>query len=551
MILTLAIITVAALYYPFTPMGHRPIIRSDGHGYYAYLRAYLVHRVTEFETIPWPGRTPENVGFWRNPKTGRLANQYPIGTALAELPFFLAVHVAAALLAFPMDGLSAPYQWGVAASGLCWFLIGLVATWRFLAKRFGPATAALASAAIAVCTNLLHYAIAEPSMSHVYAFAVFALLLWQADRFWGEPSHARAAWLGILTGLLLSVRTFDVLLVPLALYPALYRVNRSTVRRYAASFLGWSFVALLPYLITTTYYVGRPWASTYPVQFNWLHPMMILVLFSVRKGWFFWTPIAAIGVVGLLIGLRFRTTRHFCALALGSIAVIVYVIASWAAPEMGQSFGHRGFVDCLPLIAFGLALLPHTFVKGLVVVLVTLNLFLTYSYWHGRILGDLMTWKAYERVFSAPLTHALGLRPPRDSSQRSGLSAEIKLLELRREGDVLTTTISVRNTGSALWLDSGIGMAQVAVRPWEHADCRGREVLDRRTPLGREVGPSQSTTVRAEVPLAHVPRPFAYLCIEMVAEGVTWFRDVGGAPLAVRVDDSLLSGHAMPESRKP
>src|SRR5690349_23010190 len=74
----------------------KPVIRSDGVGYYLYLPAALVHGDLTLETAirqEFPDGAP--VGCV-NTIAGRHVIKYPLGEALLQLPFFLVAWAVAA-----------------------------------------------------------------------------------------------------------------------------------------------------------------------------------------------------------------------------------------------------------------------------------------------------------------------------------------------------------------------------------------------------------------------------------------------------------------------
>ena len=80
------------------------------------------------------------------------------------------------------------------------------------------------------------------------------------------------------------------------------------------------------------------------------------MLFSVQKGLFFWSPLLLLACAGLAGLLRSRhSARAFVLPAVLFLAADTYLIASWWDWQFGGSYGHRGFVDALPVFALGLA----------------------------------------------------------------------------------------------------------------------------------------------------------------------------------------------------
>lgn len=524
---------------------NRPIIRSDGIAYSAYLRLFVLHQSLDFDKLI---EQEQPYGLTRAPRTGRLANRYPIGTAIAELPFFLVGHIVAKLGKWPADGWSAPYQWSIFAAAFFWLCLGVVGTWIVIATRTSQSAASFALLATTFGTNLLHYVVNEPSMSHIYAFGALASMLLLGDFFWRAPSVKRAFVFGLSLGFLVSIRNYDILFAPVALYPALWRVNRKNVLSFWHVFGIGAFLGVLPHFLSVTYYLGVPWANTYwMVPLNWAYPKLLLVLFSIRKGWFFWTPIAAIGILGLVLGIRTKL-RWFCASGMIGLAGVIYIISVWRDPAMGSSFGHRAFVDALPVVALGIALISHhRIMKAAVMVLIVLNLYLTWAYWNGYIPPDETNLRTYLRVVQMPfraLASGTLKEGGGDSSNRDGLAADVKILEVHREAAFLVVTAKVRNTGTALWIsDPGFGTVFMAVRPFDNPDCKGTATWEYRVRIAHDNPPGGEMVITARIPASRFTKPFKYVCAEMMSQPVVWFRDLGSLPCTIRLaSDMTLPG---------
>lgn len=520
---------------------HGKSINSDGIGYSSYLRLYLIHHGLDFEQLI---KHEQPYGLSRSPQTGKLASQYPVGTAIAQLPFFFIGHVVAKSGKWPADGWSAPYQWSVFFAALFWFCIGIAAAWVVIATRTNQISASFALIAVTFGTNLLHYVVNEPSMSHIYAFGVFASTLFLSYLFWRSPSTGKALAFGLLLGLLVSIRNYNILFAPLVLYPALLRINWKTVFSFWYVFGVGAFLGLLPHFILVTYYLGMPWANTYwTASLNWLNPKLSIVLFSVRKGWFFWTPIAAIGVLGLLYGIRTKL-RWFCTTAIIGIAGVAYIVSVWVDPVMGHSFGHRAFVDALPLVALGIAIISRSrIIKIVIVILIILNLYLTGMYWKGYIPPDGTKMKTYLQVVQMPFKKLFGIsvkQDGKDSSKRDGLSAHVQVIEAQRNKSFLVVTAMIRNTGTALWLsDPGMGTVYMAVRPFDNFFCTGAASWEWREKIPYDNPPGGEMVLTARIPASFITKPFRYACVEMMSEPVVWFRDLGSEPYAVSLPSDM------------
>jgi hypothetical protein len=289
---------------------------------------------------------------------------------------------------------------------------------QLLLRHFSDAVTAVTLVTILLGTNLYHYATFDSSFSHPYSFFLFAAFLYLTER-WHE-THARrtAVLLGLTAGLIVLTRHTNVLF--LVFFPLYGVVDRPSLRaRLAGMRREWREIALMaavaaaviaPQLAIYYQATGRPLVSAYgELGFNFGSPRIAGVLFSVQKGLFFWSPILLLACAGFLGLARSRhPARAFVLPGALFLAANTYVIASWWDWQFGASFGHRGFVDALPIFAIGLAAYyawsarrPWTLaVAGIVAALaVMLSVFLMLQYWNGVVPYSDTTWEQYRALF--------------------------------------------------------------------------------------------------------------------------------------------------------
>jgi hypothetical protein len=116
----------------------------------------------------------------------------------------------------------------------------------------------------------------------------------------------------------------------------------------------------------------------------------------------------ASGVGFALLSRSRHSAGAFVLPALLFLAFDIYIIASWWDWQFGGSFGHRGFVDTLPIFAIGLAAFFESIwnkqtlreaVIAIVVLAIALNLFQMLQYWNHVLPVSDTTWDQYRRVF--------------------------------------------------------------------------------------------------------------------------------------------------------
>src|SRR5690606_15323256 len=79
------------------------------------------------------------------------------------------------------------------------------------------------------------------------------------------------------------------------------------------------------------------------------------VLFHVHNGLFIYAPILLLSALGLIFGIENKQRNYI--LIFTTIFLFTYLFASWWAWWFGGAYGHRCFVDLLPLFAIPMAYL--------------------------------------------------------------------------------------------------------------------------------------------------------------------------------------------------
>ena len=398
-------------------------IRSDAIGYYAYLPALFIDRDLTFTTMvasQLDGRAPSAVGIQTisDDTSGRhYVNKYPVGEAVMLLPFFALGHAAALVGGAEADGYSRPYQFAAVLGALVYALLGLLVLGRVLLRSFSSRSVAIALIALTFGSSLFNYITFDAVYSHAFSFFLVALIMRLSigllERGAGTASTIA---LGATIGLLTTVRVTNVAAVVL---PALIGTcTWADVRGRAAGVvrrpyrLGAGVVAFLVVLAPQFAYMKVASGSFFFYSYGnehleLLHPQLLNVLFSVRKGLFFWAPVLVFAVIGVVL-LR-RTSPAWFLPATTFLVLTTWLVASWETWWYGDSFGQRAFVDGLPVVALGLCSFLESARNTRVTVLAFVCVFaataLTVStmigYWKGWIPMDRTNWGTYLDSFGS------------------------------------------------------------------------------------------------------------------------------------------------------
>jgi hypothetical protein len=226
-----------------------------------------------------------------------------------------------------------------------------------LALGVGPLLANLVVLAACFGTGLFHYATYDGSFTHVYSAALLAALVClgvRAARAGRAPPFLAT---GVLAFLIALVRQPDiVVLIALFVGWLLWQVRplpgRDRVRaaaRVAVPLLGGIAAAVALQLAYNRWSSGHWALSSYGQESLKLsHLKEGPVLLSYERGLFTWYPAMLVLLVAALVRRQARGWGLVAAAAIGGLAI---VYGSWHSWPLGGGFGHRGFVEVVPLVA--------------------------------------------------------------------------------------------------------------------------------------------------------------------------------------------------------
>lgn len=334
----------------------------DAFGYYMYLPAEIIYDdVRELKWVPAIDSTYHVTGGQLYQaiqlEDGGYTNKYLSGVAIMQAPYFMVGHLIAKNSSYPADGFSAPYQYSVLFGGILSVIIGLFFLRCALLNYFNETVVALTILFIGLTSNLIQYTSVDGAMSHSYIFPLYAILLWATIK-WHQKFHWKFALIiGASIGLATISRPTELIMI---FIPILWnttdrekrKVKWQMVRSRKTQVLltvAAGLIAMSPQFFYWHYTTG---SFVYNVGSKWyfLNPWF-RVLFGPEKGWFLYTPVAILMVLGFfkMKGEDFkRSVLTFCLLN-------IWIIIAWSDWKYGASYSTRAFVHSYPVFAFGLA----------------------------------------------------------------------------------------------------------------------------------------------------------------------------------------------------
>ena len=378
---------------------------SDEVQYFSYLRSLWFDQDVSFENeyrYFYDHHIAQTPAFYETflvrteAATGRRINYGTMGCAILWAPFYAIGDVSARLMRaagrdLAADGYSGPYvsavAYGSALYGYCAILLAIGA-----ARRVVGSQAISSGLAVWLGTPLLFYSYIAPPFSHAcsaFAVALFVTVWLWVRRTWSLPGMVS---LGLAAALMAMVREQDVFFAIGVLVDfALTRVTTTGIaarkQTVAAALVGSAAFAAgyIPQLLAYTALNGRPGPSPLVARkMFWHAPHALQVLADTEHGFFFWTPLAALAILGLILmtaaprqhssaGAESETAargtstasdiQRISACLLLMVALQVYISGAVESWTVAGAFGQRRFVGLTIVLVIGVAALRE-WVRG-------------------------------------------------------------------------------------------------------------------------------------------------------------------------------------------
>ena len=379
------------------------VLEYDIAGYYAYLPATFIYKDLQFsfyDKILEEDTSGEEKGDFRQSSVDdKIVNKYFVGTAILQLPFFAVAHLVTLATGGEANGYSYWYIFFIAISSVLYGLLGLYFLSKILTS-FGlrNSTIWIVILSITFGTNFFVYTSIDPGTSHTYSFACVNAFIWFFILFNKSSSRKLFFILALLLGLILLIRPINVIfLLGLPVFLDSFREVKSLLLKFRKLgiyfILGCLFsllivsIQLLIYKLQTGSWFLYSYAGE---SFNFTNPQIFNFLFSFRKGYFLYTPLAMVSILSLY---AFYKYNKFKALSLCVFLIaIVYVFSSWWSWWYGGSFSSRVMLEYSLFVFLPLGFLIQKFsgIKyklfiGFIVIVTIFSQIQIYQFRHGQI----------------------------------------------------------------------------------------------------------------------------------------------------------------------
>lgn len=422
--LSIWVILLSLLFYIFlhktsTVAQQIEIFGHDQGGYYNYLPAFFIYKDLQFNYLKDSESARKGFITEGKHRDGRVVpfNRYSTGIAIMLSPFFGLAQLQAHWQGIPATGFSSPYQSWIVVGVFFYIFLAFLLLRHILIRYFDEKTTALSLLIIILGTNILHYVVYEPLMSHPYSFFLFSLTLFLSLRWLEQERLGTLLALGISVGFLANVRITNSIFV---LVPILWGVSDfDSLRIRLKLFLKhWKSIILaiilagmvfIPQILywheSTGFWVLNAYGFGNE-KFFFSDPMVLEILWGYKKGWLLYTPLMIFSLLGFVF-LYFKLKEAFWGILLYTL-LNLYIVSCWWCWWYGASFGMRALIESMVPLALSLAALVHWMLQSkwkqaifipIVVLGIGFNFFQTYQYSQGCIHSFGMTRKSYWAVF--------------------------------------------------------------------------------------------------------------------------------------------------------
>lgn len=390
----------------------------DAFGYYMYNPSIFIYGdVSELKWVPEIEKKYSVTGgeFYQASQleNGKYTNKYLGGVAIMQMPFFLVGHGIASITDYPADGFSAPYQYSIAFGAIIYCLLGLLLLRHVLSRYFDDKPIAITLLLLGLGTNLIQYTAIDGGQSHIYIFPLYSLILWATIKWHESPNWKWAALIGFTIGLATICRPTELIML---FIPLLWNTHEKSARKekwqqvrkhlpHLGYVVGFGIIGILPQLIYWQYTTGSP---IHNVGSKWFffNPWF-RVLFGVTNGFFIYTPLVILFIVGFFFMKKYpfkRSVLTFCLLN-------IWIIISWSDWRYGATFSTRAMVQSYPIFALAMCAAVAFIMKRKIMRLAGLTLGGFFIYVNFFQIGQYnstvlhyhdMNWQYYGRIYLNP-----------------------------------------------------------------------------------------------------------------------------------------------------
>lgn len=395
------------------------ILSWDTFGYYLYLPQLFIYNdlgINDIGHLQSIVDTYHNTGtlyqIWET-ETGNQLIRYTSGQAVMFAPFFLIAHLFTLATGGVADGFSLPYQIAIFAGCMCYFIIAMYILRRILRHFFSDKVTAVTLGLLLIGTNLLANTLFGIACIHAQLFFLYTILIYYTIQWHQNPSWKNIIPLAIASGLIILTRPTDIICLLIPFMWNIFDISsfKDKVRLCLQKYPQIIASAIIAIIGSIQIIYWKVFANHFILDsynnpgegMEFFHPYIKETLFSFRKGWFVYTPLMFIALIGLIPA--FKRGKECFVPCLLFVICNIYLVSCWSCWWYAGSFGQRAYIQSYALMSLPLGFFiqyvldRNNRIKPLILTILGLfcglNIFQTWQYHQRIISASRMTREAY------------------------------------------------------------------------------------------------------------------------------------------------------------
>lgn len=387
------------------------ILYGDALGYYIYLPASFIHnkldRIDDLALIEnIPDGISGNISRYREEYSTNEENysiiQYTYGIAALQLPGFLSIQIWDKLNSNNTNGFEDRYQKSLVFLNVFYLLLGLFYCYSALSYHFNKRNSIIAVTIGMIGSNLLWFGFIQHGMAHIPQFMLISAVMFLSVKLKESWSLKSLYLIAFLLGLITIIRPVDIIfgLIPLICLIK-YCLNDPSYRKLVFNNITLTLpiaiiLFVLPFIPQLLYWKMMTGSYLYDsysnYHFDWTKPHIIKGLFGHKNGWFVYTPLMLIAIVGYFIK---SIPKHILLISILILPIHIYFTFAWFNYNYINGFGSRPMIHVYPLLIYGIAALlsmrhkmPRLIAIVAILISIVVNINFSYKQWHGRLFSD-------------------------------------------------------------------------------------------------------------------------------------------------------------------
>lgn len=447
---------------------HQSPIRSDAKGYYSWLPALFIYQDPSFVALNAQLNGKNNLNFGSTDFLVKIdsiqaVNRYSCGMAAINLPGFLIANLYGKTIG-QSQGFELHYHLSWMLTTLLILILGLIYALKLIESKSISIIQSLVILSLFFGTNLFHYYTFDIGYTHAPTIGLLFVFIYHVKKFSSLLSLKSGLVLGCIAGLIVLIRPFNIVLLPLPIlilwnwsfWKQLFRQGKAKLILTLISF----FLILSIYFLSIYWQTEKFFVYTYGKEtFHFDKPHLFSFLFGFEVGFFTYSPVLIVLFILCLYIYVFYKMYSRLILFMFYFVGFAFVLSCWDPWNFGCTLGSRPMIDFLPFIILPVLIYPIALKKVFYFIFIPflfacIYLLQVFAFQYRNNIWDWcdMNYVKFEKIFlKTNKEYSYFLTPDWDFAQAKGkiLHIDSNFSIEKRTGEWLTTieldTLSSQN----------------------------------------------------------------------------------------------------------